>query len=99
MFRHNKLILLTLAVGVAAVDGTSKAQQTVQSEPIAGSLSPGSRVLVDDGSCRHGRIKLVVGGTNIDSAGRIIPGRPRMCYCTTAANPQEGSAKPIKCRW
>ena len=97
MFRYQKLILLTLAVGVAAADGTSKAQQTVPSEPMAGSLKRLERVLVDDGSCGRGRVKLVVGGSNIDEAGRIIAGRPRMCYCTTAANPREQS--PIKCKW
>ena len=41
------------------------ANAQLRSEPPAGQLRAGQRVLVDDGSCPAGQIKEVVGGSNL----------------------------------
>lgn len=59
----------------AAASGQGNVQVTKQ-EPFDGQMSPGSVLLVDDGSCGKGRIKQVIGG----EIGAMNP-RPRIRTC------------------
>jgi hypothetical protein len=56
--------------------GFCHAQTVVKQEPFEGKMSPGSIVLVDDGSCGKGKIKQVTGG----ELGAMDP-RPRTRKC------------------
>ncbi|HEY4407844.1 MAG TPA: DUF6719 family protein [Xanthobacteraceae bacterium] len=68
------IALLTILVGCSA----TAAQRILAQEPPPGTLKAGATVLVDDGSCGPGKIKKVVGGSNIGGAG---PGAPRQTLC------------------
>ena len=65
-------LLLTLADPVSA-------QQVVKREPAMGALREGQRVLVDDGSCGPGKIKLVIGGNHVKVGGTKDIVRERHC--------------------
>jgi hypothetical protein len=59
-------LLTRLALLVAAVlTGAQTAPRLLATEPGRGELREGETVLVDDGSCPRGQIKLVVGGSNM----------------------------------
>lgn len=58
---------------VLAAGGMSVAQVVVKQEPMEGQLRTGATVLVDDGTCGQGKIKLIAAtGGN----GNEIQGRP-----------------------
>jgi hypothetical protein len=65
--------------------GSCNAQTVVKQEPFEGNMSPGSVVLVDDGTCGKGKIKQVTGG----ELGAMNPRlRTRKCI------PRDSQAKP-----
>jgi hypothetical protein len=53
-----------LVMLVASAVTLAGCTQTLTSEPGAGQLSYGTKVLVDDGTCPEGQIKQVTGGDN-----------------------------------
>jgi hypothetical protein len=61
---------------VLVASGSCNAQTVVKQEPFEGSMSPGSVILVDDGTCGKGKIKQVTGG----ELGAMNP-RPRARKC------------------
>ncbi|WP_317208182.1 DUF6719 family protein [Rhizobium halophilum] len=61
-----RLLALALAVGLTGC------QTVLKSEPKAGSLKTGQRVLVDDGACPQGQVTQVTGS---------VPGVPRKREC------------------
>lgn len=50
--------------------------QVVKQEPFDGMMAPGAPLLVDDGTCGKGKIKLVIGG---EIAPQISRPRTRKC--------------------
>ena len=64
--------------------GPCNAQTVVKQEPFEGNMSPGSIILVDDGTCGKGKIKQVTGG----ELGAINP-RPRTRKCIPRDNSAE----------
>ena len=64
---------------VLAAGGICNAQVVVKQEPMEGQLRTGATVLVDDGSCGRGKIKLITatGGNGNEIAG--LPPRSRTC--------------------
>lgn len=75
-------IALTL---VLAAGGVCSAQVVVKTEPMEGQLRTGATVLVDDGSCGQGKIKLITatGGNGNELKG--LPPRSRTCVPRQAA--------------
>ena len=75
-------IALTL---VLAAGGICSAQVVVKQEPMEGQLRTGATVLVDDGSCGQGKIKLITatGGNGNEIKG--LPPRSRTCIPRQAA--------------
>jgi hypothetical protein len=75
-------IALTL---VLAAGGICSAQVVVKQEPMEGQLRTGATVLVDDGSCGQGKIKLITatGGNGNELKG--LPPRSRTCVPRQAA--------------
>jgi len=74
--------LITGSVALAAVLATSgmcAAQVVVKQEPMEGQLRTGATVLVDDGTCGKGKIKLITatGGNGNEKQG--LPPRTRTC--------------------
>lgn len=74
--------LITGAVALAAVLATSgicTAQVVIKQEPMEGQLRTGATVLVDDGTCGPGKIKLIAatGGNRNELQG--LPPRTRTC--------------------
>ena len=70
----------SMALTVAlTVSGICSAQVVVKKEPMEGQLRTGATVLVDDGSCGQGKIKLIsaTGGNGNEIAG--LPPRTRTC--------------------
>jgi hypothetical protein len=69
---------LALAVALAA-SGICGAQVVVKMEPMEGQLRTGATVLVDDGTCGKGKIKLITatGGNGNEIKG--LPPRTRTC--------------------
>ena len=59
-----------------AASGACHAQTVVKREPFDGMMTPGSVILVDDGTCGKGKIKEVTGG----ELGAMNP-RPRTRRC------------------
>jgi hypothetical protein len=51
-------VAVVMLLGVSAA---AQAQQILKQEPPAGTLRPGQKVLVDDGTCPAGEIKEVTG--------------------------------------
>ena len=74
-------IALTVAL---AVGGICSAQVVVKKEPMEGQLRTGATVLVDDGTCGQGKIKLITatGGNGNEIAG--FPPRSRTCVSRQA---------------
>ena len=64
---------------VLAAGGICRAQVDVKQEPMEGQLRTGATVLVDDGSCGRGKIKLITatGGNGNELQG--LPPRSRTC--------------------
>ena len=64
---------------VLATSGICDAQVIVKREPMEGQLRTGATVLVDDGTCGHGKIKLIAatGGNGNELQG--LPPRTRTC--------------------
>ena len=75
-------IALTL---VLAAGGVCSAQVVVKQEPMEGQLRTGATVLVDDGTCGPGKIKLITatGGNGNEIQG--LPPRSRTCIPRQAA--------------
>ena len=67
-----KVIAATTALCLFAVP--AMAQRVLKSMPPEGSLKPGQRVLVDDGTCPAGQIRAIVGGS-------FAPRLPRSDAC------------------
>ena len=69
-------IALTVVLGAG---GICSAQVVVKQEPMEGQLRTGATVLVDDGSCGRGKIKLITatGGNGNELQG--LPPRSRTC--------------------
>jgi hypothetical protein len=74
-------IALTL---VLAAGGICSAQVVVKQEPMEGQLRTGATVLVDDGSCGQGKIKLITatGGNGNELKG--LPPRSTTCVARQA---------------
>ncbi|WMS43231.1 hypothetical protein RDV64_02180 [Acuticoccus sp. MNP-M23] len=62
-------------LGLALAVGLAGCQSVLKSEPAAGTLATGEKVLVDDGSCPTGLVKEVTGS---------VPGVPRQRECVPA---------------
>jgi hypothetical protein len=74
------LIAGSVAIAVAlGACGMCAAQVVVKREPMEGQLRTGAAVLVDDGTCGQGRIKLITatGGNGNEIQG--LPPRTRAC--------------------
>jgi hypothetical protein len=74
--------LITGSVALAAVlaaSGMCAAQVVVKQEPMEGQLRTGATVLVDDGTCGKGKMKLITatGGNGNEIQG--LPPRTRTC--------------------
>ena len=69
---------MALTVALAA-SGICSAQVVVKMEPMEGQLRTGATVLVDDGTCGKGKIKLITatGGNGNEIKG--LPPRTRTC--------------------
>ena len=69
---------------VLAAGGICIAQVVVKQEPMEGQLRTGATVLVDDGSCGKGKIKLITatGGNGNELQG--LPPRSRTCVARQA---------------
>jgi hypothetical protein len=73
----------SIAFAVAlAVGGTCSAQVIVKTEPMEGQLRTGVTVLVDDGTCGRGKIKLITATGGNEMNGR--PPRSRTCVSRQA---------------
>jgi hypothetical protein len=73
-------MVVVVAAGIAFFSAADKAAAAsmLKQEPAPGALRSGERVLVDDGTCPAGQIKLVIGGHN--AAGTSSgPTRKRRC--------------------
>jgi hypothetical protein len=80
--------LITGSVALAAVvaaSGMCAAQAVVKQEPMEGQLRTGATVLVDDGTCGQGKIKLITatGGNGNEKQG--LPPRTRTCVLRQAS--------------
>ena len=66
-------------IAALTVSGICGAQVVVKTEPMEGQLRTGATVLVDDGTCGQGKIKLIssTGGNGNEIAG--LPPRTRTC--------------------
>ena len=72
-----KMMIGSAALALSlALNGACDAQTVVKQEPWEGKMEPGQVILVDDGSCRKGKIKEVTGG----EIGAMNP-RPRTRRC------------------
>ena len=69
---------------VLAASGICSAQVIVKQEPMEGQLRTGATVLVDDGTCGKGKIKLITatGGNGNELQG--LPPRSRTCVARQA---------------
>ena len=68
-----------IALAVVMLVSTSRAQTILKTEPPMGALREGETVLVDDGTCPKGKIKLVVGGNHVKAGGTKNIVRTRSC--------------------
>jgi len=74
--------LITGSVALAAVvaaSGMCAAQVVVKQEPMEGQLRTGATVLVDDGTCGQGKIKLITATGGNGNEIRGLPPRTRTC--------------------
>jgi hypothetical protein len=74
-----KLMAVSTMLGVLLAAGVCRAQVVVKQEPMEGTLRTGATVLVDDGTCGAGKIKLIssTGGNGNELKG--LPPRTRTC--------------------
>ena len=74
-----KLIAGSVALIAVFAAGVCDAQVVVKREPMEGTLRTGATVLVDDGTCGAGKIKLIssTGGNGNELKG--LPPRTRTC--------------------
>ncbi len=74
-----KLVAGSIALIAVFAAGICSAQVVVKQEPMEGTLRTGATVLVDDGSCGAGKIKLITstGGNGNELKG--LPPRTRTC--------------------
>lgn len=76
------MFALLIFVSVPAHEVAAGGLKVLKKEPPAGHLKSEERVLVDDGSCPTGQIKLVIGGSNrVYKTNTVIPGKPRRRRC------------------
>lgn len=68
-----------MTAGFLLVSAVPLLAQGLKSEPPMGGLREGQRVLVDDGTCGRGKIKEVIGGNHVKSAGFKQVARIRRC--------------------
>jgi hypothetical protein len=74
--------MLALAVAAGAALSAASAATIVKQEPGTGQFRPGTRVLVDDGSCPAGKIKEVVDTAYGQvPAGQKVAGLRRIRHC------------------
>lgn len=74
--------LITAWIASAAIVGASgmcAAQVVVKREPMEGQLRTGAAVLVDDGTCGQGKIKLITATGGNGNEIRGLPPRTRTC--------------------
>jgi hypothetical protein len=64
MTRPAFILRCGLAAGLTIFWLGAASGQVLSREPPSGALSPGTRVLVDDGTCPTGQIKEVIGGND-----------------------------------
>jgi hypothetical protein len=69
----------TIALIALTLISASHAQSVIKTEPTMGALREGESVLVDDGTCPKGKIKLVVGGNHVKAGGTKNIVRTRSC--------------------
>jgi hypothetical protein len=70
---------IAAVASVLIAGGSASAVEMLKKEPPDGALKSGQRVLVDDGSCPRGKVKEVIGGSNLrDGSGR---GSKRRRHC------------------
>jgi hypothetical protein len=69
----------TIALAALSLVSASHAQSVLKTEPAMGALREGESVLVDDGTCPKGKIKLVVGGNHVKVGGTKNIVRTRSC--------------------
>ena len=69
---HYRLTIIRAAVVLAALLSAASAiaQNILKSEPPMGALKPGQSVMVDDGKCGKGQIRLVTGGDHVKAGGQ-----------------------------
>jgi len=74
-----KLVAGSVALIVVFAASVCSAQVVVKQEPMEGTLRTGATVLVDDGTCGAGKIKLITstGGNGNELKG--LPPRTRTC--------------------
>jgi hypothetical protein len=74
-----KLTAASTILGTALLASVCSAQVVVKQEPMEGTLRTGATVLVDDGTCGAGKIKLIssTGGNGNELRG--LPPRTRTC--------------------
>jgi hypothetical protein len=70
---------IPIALAVVMLVSSSHAQTVLKTEPPMGALREGETVLVDDGTCPKGKIKLVVGGNHVKAGGTKNIIRTRSC--------------------
>jgi hypothetical protein len=79
------LVVISMALAVElAASNTCVAQVIVKQEPMEGQLRTGVTVLVDDGTCGRGKIKLITSTGGDVMKG--LPQRTRTCIPSQAAN-------------
>jgi hypothetical protein len=74
-----KPIAISTILGAVLAASVCSAQVVVKQEPMEGTLRTGATVLVDDGTCGAGKIKLIssTGGNGNELKG--LPPRTRTC--------------------
>jgi hypothetical protein len=70
---------IAIALAIVVLASASRAQSVVKTEPPMGAMREGETVLVDDGTCPKGKIKLVVGGNHVKAGGTKNIVRTRSC--------------------
>jgi len=72
-------MLKTAVISVTMVFVSAASAQMLKQEPSMGALQEGQSVMVDDGACPKGQIKLVTGGNHTKFGGRKNIVRSRAC--------------------
>ena len=76
-----RLTVFTASIAVCAttVFAGPLSAQILKREPAMGALKDGQRVLVDDGTCKKGQIKEVIGGNHTSVGGNKQVVRQKRC--------------------